>query len=151
VSFGPPTNDPPYAASDFTEGTLRWLDAQRTTETWTIAVSSAMVAEDALNEGHRVVAIGGFSGGDHAASANRVADAVAAERLRFFLAGGMRFGFQEPGVFAVVRSVCTRVPSPAWGGHGLSGVYDCQGKVKRPSSRVVKRQQIAARHRARWP
>jgi 4-amino-4-deoxy-L-arabinose transferase-like glycosyltransferase len=126
---GPPTNDSPYGAADFTEDTLRWLDAQRTTETWTIAMPSAMVAEDALIEGHRVVAIGGFSGGDGAASAARVADAVAAGRLRFFLAGGGRFDLQEPDVFAVVRSVCTRVPSSAWGGNGLSGVYDCQGKA----------------------
>ena len=92
-------------------------------------MSSAMVAEDALIEGHRVVAIGGFSGGDQSASATRVADAVAAGRLRFFLAGGGRFDLQEPDVFAVVRSVCPRVPSSAWGGHGLSGVYDCQGKA----------------------
>jgi len=92
-------------------------------------MASAMVAEDALIEGHRVVAIGGFSGGDHSASATRVADAVAARRLRFFLAGGGRFDLQERDVFAVVRSVCTRVPSTAWGGNGLSGIYDCQGKA----------------------
>jgi 4-amino-4-deoxy-L-arabinose transferase-like glycosyltransferase len=128
-SFGPPINSSPYGASDFTEDTLRWLDAQRTTETWSIAMSSAMVAEDAIIEGHRVVAIGGFSGGDNAGSATRVADAVSAGRLRYFLAGGAGFGSQEPDVFAVVRSVCTQVPSSAWGGHGLSGVYDCQGKA----------------------
>ena len=128
-SFGPPINGSPYGSSDFTEDTLRWLDAQRTTETWSIAMPSAMVAEDAIIEGHRVVAIGGFSGGDHAGSAARVADAVAAGRLRFFLAGGARFDLQEPDVFAGVRSVCTQVPSSAWGGDGLSGVYDCQGKA----------------------
>ncbi len=115
--------------SDFTEETLRWLDEQRTTEAWSIAMSSAMVAEDAIIEGHPVVAIGGFSGGDGAASAARVADAVADGRLRFFLAGGTAFVGQEPEVFAVVRSACVRVPSSAWGGHGLSGVYDCRGKA----------------------
>ena len=92
-------------------------------------MSSAMVAEDALIEGYRVVAIGGFSGGDLAGSATRVADAVAAGRLRYFLAGGSRSDLQEPDVFAIVRSVCPRVPSSAWGGQGLSGVYDCQGKA----------------------
>jgi hypothetical protein len=75
------------------------------------------------------VAIGGFSGGDHAGSATRVAAAVAAGRLRFFLAGGGRSDLQEPDVFAAVRSVCNRVPSSAWGGEGLSGVYDCEGKA----------------------
>jgi 4-amino-4-deoxy-L-arabinose transferase-like glycosyltransferase len=129
-SFGPPTNGSPYGASDFTEDTLRWLDSQQTTETWSIAMSSAMVAEDAIIEGYRVVAIGGFSGGDHAGSATRVAHAVADGRLRFFLAGGAGFGSQEPDVFAVVRDVCTQVPSSAWGGHGLSGVYDCRGEAK---------------------
>jgi 4-amino-4-deoxy-L-arabinose transferase-like glycosyltransferase len=129
LSFGPPTNGSPYGASDFTEDTLRWLDSQRTTETWTIAMSSAMVAEGAIIGGHPVVAIGGFSGGDHAASATRVADALAAGQLRFFLAGGGGFVGQEPDVFEVVRSVCTRVPSSAWGGRGLSGVYDCRGKA----------------------
>ncbi len=129
LSFGPPTDGSPYGVSDFTEETLRWLDEQRTTETWSIAMSSAMVAEDAIIEGHPVVAIGGFSGGDRAASAARVADAVADGRLRFFLAGGTAFVGQEPEVFAVVRSACVRVPSSAWGGHGLSGVYDCRGKA----------------------
>jgi hypothetical protein len=128
LSFGPPTNGSPYGASDFTEDTLRWLDTQRTNETWSIAMSSAMVAEGAIIDGHRVVAIGGFSGGDNAASATRVADAVAAGRLRFFLAGGGAFVGQEPDVFEVVRSVCPRVPSSAWGGRGVSGVYDCKGK-----------------------
>ena len=128
-SFGPPTNGSPYGASDFTDDTLRWLDEQRTTETWSVAMSSAMVAENAIIDGHRVVAIGGFSGGDGAASADRVADAVAAGRLRYFLAGGGSFVGDEPDVFEVVRSVCTRVPSSAWGGDGLSGVYDCQGKA----------------------
>jgi 4-amino-4-deoxy-L-arabinose transferase-like glycosyltransferase len=127
-SFGPPNNGGPFGPSDFTDDTLRWLDEQRTTETWTIAMSSAMVAETAIIEGHRVVAIGGFSGGDGAGNATRVADAVADGRLRYFLAGGAGFGSQQPEVFAVIRSVCTQVPSSAWGGHGLSGVYDCQGK-----------------------
>jgi 4-amino-4-deoxy-L-arabinose transferase-like glycosyltransferase len=129
-SFGPPTNGSPYGASDFTDDTLRWLDTQRATETWSIGMSSAMVAEGAIIDGHRVVAIGGFSGGDQSGSAARVAEAVADGRLRFFLAGGAGFGSQEPDVFAIVRSVCTQVPSSAWGGHGLSGVYDCQGKAK---------------------
>ena len=129
LSFGPAINGSPYGVSDFTDETLRWLDEQRTTETWTIAMPSAMVAEDALVAGHRVVAIGGFSGGDHAGSSTRVADAVAAGRVRYFLAGGGRADLQAPEVFAAVRSVCTRVPSSAWGGTGLSGVYDCQGKA----------------------
>jgi hypothetical protein len=128
-SAGPLIGGSPYGESDFTEDTLRWLDQQRTTETWSIAMPSAMVAEDALIAGHRVVAIGGFSGGDRAGSATRVADAVGAGRVRYFLAGGGRFDLQEPDVFALVRSVCTRVPSSAWGGNGLSGVYDCQGKA----------------------
>ena len=89
----------------------------------------AMVAEDAIIEGHRVLAVGGFSGGDRAASAARVADAVGDGRLRYFLAGGAAFIGEEPDVFATVRSVCTRVPSSTWGGRGLSGVYDCQGKA----------------------
>ena len=71
----------------------------------------------------------GFSGGDHAGSATRVADAVADGRLRFFLACGARFDLEEPDVFAAVRSVCTQVPSSEWGGDGLSGVYDCRGKA----------------------
>ncbi len=129
LSFGPPTDGHPFGFSDFTEDTLRWLDTQRTTETWSIAMSSAMVAEDAIIGGHRVLAIGGFSGGDHAANAARVADAVGAGRLRFFLAGGAGSGTREPDVFATVRSVCTRVPSSAWGGDGASGVYDCRGKA----------------------
>lgn len=125
LSFGPPTNGSTYGASDFTEDTLRWLDEQRTTETWSIGMSSAMIAEAAIIDGHRVVAIGGFSGGDNAAGAARVADAVSDRRLRVFLAGGASFVGQEPDVFAKVRDVCTQVPSSAWGGKGLSGVYDC--------------------------
>jgi 4-amino-4-deoxy-L-arabinose transferase-like glycosyltransferase len=128
-SFGPPTNGSPYGVSDFTEDTLRWLDTQRTTETWSIAMSSAMVAENAIIDGHRVVAIGGFSGDDPAGSATRVADAVDAGRLRYFLAGGSSFIGQEPDVFAAVRDFCTQVPSSTWGGDGLSGVYDCRGKA----------------------
>jgi 4-amino-4-deoxy-L-arabinose transferase-like glycosyltransferase len=68
LSFGPPTNGSPYGASDFTEDTLRWLDSQRKAETWSVAMSSAMVAQGAIIEGHPVLAIGGFSGGDHAAA-----------------------------------------------------------------------------------
>lgn len=129
LSFGPPSNGSPFGVSDFTEDTLRWLDSQRTTEDWSIAMSSAMVAESAIIDGHRILAVGGFSGDDPAGSAARVADAVADGRLRYFLAGGSAFIGQEPDVFETVRSVCAQVPSSTWGGNGLSGVYDCQGRA----------------------
>ncbi len=126
LSFGPPDSGGPYGFVDFTEDTLRWLDAQRTTETWTVAMASAMVAEDAIIAGHRVVAIGGFSGGDNSASPARVATAVATGRLRYFLVTGGARGLREPDVFTTVSEVCSEVPSSNWGGEGQSGVFDCR-------------------------
>lgn len=93
-------------------------------------MASAMVAQDAIIDGHRIVALGGFSGGDASAGAGRVDDAIASGRLRYLLAGGSASnGSREPAVFEWVRSVCTVVPAETWGGQGESGVYDCRGKA----------------------
>lgn len=128
-SFGPPNDAPVYGWSDFSDATLRWLDRQRTTERWTIAMSSAMVADDAIIAGRRVMPMGGFGGTDLAADADRVGDVIATGQLRYVLAGGATAnGLSEPEVFGAIRDVCTQVPSSAWGGDGVSGVYDCRGK-----------------------
>ncbi len=76
-------------------------------------------------DGADVVAIGGFSGNESEVSAQWLADAVAAGKVRWVLTGGGA-GFDDGrtgsrSVMAAVESTCTPVSS-------VDGLYDCQGQ-----------------------
>jgi hypothetical protein len=106
---------------------LDWLDSQRGTERWLVAVASAMQAAPTIIEGRPVMAMGGFFGSDPAMTQERLADLVDRGELRFLAAGGgMPFGANISGP-AVAAQVCTAVPASTWGGTG-AGVLDCKGR-----------------------
>ena len=94
-------------------------------------MSGASQAETAIINGDSVVALGGFSGGDNAATPDRVADLVTNGELRYLsvAGGGGGFGGGASGLSSAVTSACTAVDASNWGGSGTSGVYDCKGKA----------------------
>jgi len=117
-----------------------WLDSHRRGERWVLGVSSAMEAARPIIDGHDVVALGGFSGSDNAASIPRIATLIAHGELRYLSFGGFGgfggaggggpAGFGGAGVLSqAVTKACTRVSASSWGGTGVSSVYDCRGKA----------------------
>jgi 4-amino-4-deoxy-L-arabinose transferase-like glycosyltransferase len=116
--------------SGLDDDTTTWLESQRTTETWIVAVASANTASDAVIKGHSVMAYGGFMGSDPSLSQTRLAELVREGKLRFVMTGGGFGGFQGGSTAATVASsVCTVVPAANWGGTGNSSIYDCGGKA----------------------
>jgi 4-amino-4-deoxy-L-arabinose transferase-like glycosyltransferase len=120
-------------ANPLDAATLTWLRDQRTTEKWLVAVSSSSEASAAIIAGDSVMAMGGFSGGDPAMTATRLAELVRAGDLRYVQAGGGG-GFGARGaagarVTSVVTQACTAVPAGDWGGTGTSSIYDCRAKA----------------------
>jgi 4-amino-4-deoxy-L-arabinose transferase-like glycosyltransferase len=122
---------------------LAWLKQNSPGARWVLAVSSSMQADSAIVDGYSVMAIGGFSGSDPSMTTAKLADLVAAGKLRFVSGGGGfggfgGFGGGGPGGFggrgssvtSAVASVCTPVSPSEWGDAGTSGVYDCRGKAE---------------------
>jgi hypothetical protein len=108
---------------------LDYLESTRTTETWVLAVSSSMQASTAIIDGYDVMAMGGFSGGDSAMSAERLAELVRAGELRYVSGGGGGFGGPGgggTGVTTWVSTACTQVTAEQV---GSTVIYDCQGKA----------------------
>jgi 4-amino-4-deoxy-L-arabinose transferase-like glycosyltransferase len=108
---------------------LAWLRSERHGERWILGVSSSMEAAAPIIAGEDVVALGGFSGLDLAATPVRVARLVHDRELRFLsLGGGIGVG-GGGGLSSAVAAACTPVDAAAWGATGTSGVYDCKGKA----------------------
>jgi 4-amino-4-deoxy-L-arabinose transferase-like glycosyltransferase len=125
-----------FGGSGLNDEMLEWLRTQRTTETWIVAVGSAIEASSAIIDGDSVMAMGGFSGSDPAMSATRLAELVRDGDLRFVLAGGGMGGFDMGGtgasaVSSVVQQACEPVRATAWGGAAddVSSLFDCAGRA----------------------
>jgi 4-amino-4-deoxy-L-arabinose transferase-like glycosyltransferase len=111
---------------------LASLEAQRTTETWTLAVSSSSEASLAIIDGYPLLAMGGFSGSDPAMTADRLAELVDGGELRFVSAGGGR----GPGGFGGglmvaewVSAACVPAELGDLGDVDTSAIYDCKGRA----------------------
>ena len=127
---GPAGADGGFGGAGVSGAELQWLQSQRAGEDWILGVSSSMQSASAVIDGYDVVALGGFSGSDNAATPARVADLVEQGRLRFLAVGGGLGGFGGGGgLSTAVSSACVAVDASKWGGSGTSGVYDCQGKA----------------------
>ena len=93
----------------------------------TIAVSSQSGAGTQVIDGAEVAAIGGFSGNESEVTAQWLADAVRAGKVRWVLTSGDGRGGISDGrtgsrsVMAAVENTCNPVDS-------VSGLYDCQGE-----------------------
>jgi hypothetical protein len=92
----------------------------------TVAVSSQSGAGTQVIAGANVAAIGGFSGNESQVSAQWLADAVRAKKIRYVLTGGGA-GFDDGrtgsrSVMSAVQQTCAKVSAT-----GVSGLYDCQG------------------------
>jgi hypothetical protein len=140
---GTPTGGPNGFSVD--TAVLDQLQAQTTTETWILAVDSSMQASPGIIAGYHVLAMGGFSGGDPAMSADRLAGLVRTGQLRFVAVGGPGGGpggGRGPGVgpgvgrggpggradvSSWVGTAC--VPFIDVAGRSSTSVYDCQGKA----------------------
>jgi 4-amino-4-deoxy-L-arabinose transferase-like glycosyltransferase len=92
----------------------------------TVAVSSQNGAGMQVIDGADVAAIGGFSGNESQVTAQWLADAVRAKKIRYVLTSGQgRFSDGRTGsrsVMSAVQATCTQVGSAS-----VSGLYDCQG------------------------
>ena len=92
----------------------------------TIAVASQSGAGTQVIDGAEVAAIGGFSGNESEVSAQWLADAVRAGKVRWVLTSSDSRGGISDGrtgsrsVMAAVENTCNPVNS-------VSGLYDCQG------------------------
>jgi hypothetical protein len=91
-----------------------------------VAISSQSGAGTQVIEGADVVAIGGFSGNESAVTAEWLADAVRAGKVRWVLAsdgGGAGFNDGRTGS----RSVMTAVQNTCKAVSSVNGLYDCLG------------------------
>ncbi|HZQ79107.1 MAG TPA: glycosyltransferase family 39 protein [Acidimicrobiia bacterium] len=89
-----PARQDPSAAE---AGLARFLTAHDTGQRWDLAVTSAMSAADLVaRENLSVMALGGFSGSDPAATVSSVAGMVEKGEVRYFLTGN-GFGRGRPG------------------------------------------------------
>ena len=90
----------------------------------TIAVASQSGAGTQVIDGAEVAAIGGFSGNESEVSAQWLADAVRAGKVRWVLtSGGANFADGRTGS----RSVMTAVENSCNPVDSVEGLYDCQG------------------------
>ena len=126
----------PAGATSSDSAQMKWLEQQRNGERWILGKWSSMDAGADIVAGYDVVALGGFSGNDAAASTARVVALVRNGELRFFSAGGGGFGGGGAGgggggnsLQSVISTTCTAVPASNWGGTGTSSIYDCRGKA----------------------
>ena len=118
---------------------VNYLTKHRTTQTWTVAVSSAAQAETLIIEhGQSVMAMGGFSGSDPILTESSLRNLIAKGRLRFFLqstGGGFGGGAfvpptQGPATGSNLGGLLpgnATAPSPAPGGFGPLGGFGGPG------------------------
>lgn len=117
---------------------LRYLQANRGTTRFLVAVPSAMVASSLILEtGEPVMALGGFTGSDPILTSDELAALVANNTVRYFLPEGGGFGGRG-GDMQWVTQHCTAIPAAQWqgtatstnSGFGRGGgqqLYDCAG------------------------
>ncbi len=128
-----------FGGATIDSAVLDYLRATTTTEKWILAVGSSMQADSAIIDGYTVMSMGGFSGGDPAMSAERLAGLVRSGQLRYVSGGGGGFGGgpgggagggASSGVTTWVSTACTAVDLSAVGdGTSSAVIYDCRGKA----------------------
>jgi 4-amino-4-deoxy-L-arabinose transferase-like glycosyltransferase len=132
-SGGAPSGDGGFpgggGGNGISKAELTWLRKHQGGARWILGVSSSMQAASAIIDGESVVALGGFSGGDLAATPKRVAGLVEQGELRYLAGGDGGFGGQG-GLSTAVASACTPVSAEQWGSTGTSGLYDCNGRAR---------------------
>jgi 4-amino-4-deoxy-L-arabinose transferase-like glycosyltransferase len=120
----------------------KFLADHNTGQRWDLAVTSAMGAADLVaTDNASVMALGGFSGSDPAATAASVAKMVENGEVRYFMPGNSfgRFGrFGRGGtagqIMQAVQAVCTPVDAGATDGKAplpspyAGQLYDCAGQ-----------------------
>ncbi|MBG0831046.1 glycosyltransferase family 39 protein [Planomonospora sp. ID67723] len=107
-----------------------YLKANRGGATWLVAVGGAQSASSViLSTGLPVIAMGGFTGGDPAMTAERLEALVSAGELRYVMPGGGRGGAGDGGseVSEWVQANCAVVDPAEYGeqGAGPSSLYRC--------------------------
>ncbi len=122
--------DPQRGASGSVE-VGQWAEElldRRTGETYLVATSDAQTAAPIiLATGEPVMALGGFSGGDHILTADQLAERVDAGEVRFFLVGGRPGQRGSSGDLTEwVTTHCQAVPTS---GGGPVGLFDCADRV----------------------
>jgi hypothetical protein len=114
---------------------IEYLEANRGSADFLVAVNSSMVASPIiLQTGAPVMAMGGFSGGDPAPTADQLAQLVAAGKLRFVMSGGRMGGGPgrgQGGGVAGERSTwlqenCQVVDPSVYGGQSSTDAQDGQ-------------------------
>ena len=110
---------------------IAWLESERTTEKWLIAVSSSMQASIDLIAGKSIMPMGGFNGGDPAMTRARLVTLVEKGELRFIAssAGSGRGGIGNGAATTLASTVCAPVSARTWGGIDAVAAYDCRGKA----------------------
>jgi len=105
----------------------RFLAGHNTGQRWDLAVTSAMSAADLVaTDDVSVMALGGFSGSDPAATVASVAKMVEQGEVRYFLPGG-GFGRGRPGRSAGSPGSGGSAGSAGYGGFSDSGVLGRSG------------------------
>ncbi len=129
-------------ATSIDTAVLDYLQANTTTEKWILAVRSSMEAGSSIVAGYPLLAMGGFSGGDPAMTADRLAGLVDGGELRYVstgggdsFAGGGGGGFGGAGnistgnISTLVAAACAQVDLTGIGSAGNAPtIYDCRGK-----------------------
>ena len=129
-----------------TSALVTYLEANRGTATFLVAVPSSQSADSIIIQtGEPVMAMGGFSGTDPILTADRVAQLVKDGAVRYFLLGGGGPGGGSGGNATAtqwVTSTCTAVSSSAYqsstastgrtgGFGGAQTLYDCGSTATR--------------------
>jgi 4-amino-4-deoxy-L-arabinose transferase-like glycosyltransferase len=114
----------------------KFLADHNTGQRWDLAVTSAMSAADLVaTDNVSVMALGGFSGSDPAATVASVATMVERGEVRYFLTGnGFGRGGTAGQIIQAVQAVCTPESTGATDGKAplpsahAGQLYDCAGK-----------------------
>ncbi|HTC86099.1 MAG TPA: hypothetical protein VK656_05320, partial [Candidatus Acidoferrum sp.] len=103
-----------------TAALTRYLEANRGTARWVLAVPDAMTAATFIVQADLpVMAVGGFTGGDRVLSVDEFATLVQRGEVRFVLSQGRRGG-ENGKIFAWASEHCQRAT-----GSPVSGLLDC--------------------------
>jgi 4-amino-4-deoxy-L-arabinose transferase-like glycosyltransferase len=115
---------PPFPSNPPPEGLLAYLQANRRSATYLVAVNGATVAAPIIlaTRGQPVLAMGGFTGTDPAPTVAQLAALAASGQVRFVMLGG-GLGPVNAGISQWVRAHATPVDPAAYGGSGTDQLY----------------------------